>query len=251
MFDKRQTRSMVNEWLANNSDDTPYNIEEFTIKNSLGELERDYITEYFRTMCRKLREVQHNAEEVADEIKKLDKIGGRTKESDIMRKNYESRLEIIFGGDLEMALKWFQAKEDERFEILKELLKKSGIYYRIRSSTNGKDYITPTFNQKYDKQWATVFGRIRTAIKAAQENCEIFINQIPGRTLNECASALKIVQVIYDELKITTNLVERKKDMITNEILILSGGGLQPTGTKEIKNEDIYVSEIRKSFKNS
>lgn len=251
MLDKRQTRSLVNEWLANNSDDALFNIEEFKIKNSLGELGRDYITEYFRTMCRILREIQHSAEEVADEIKKLDKLGGKTNESDIMRRNYDSRLEIIFGGDKEMALKWFEAKEDERFEILKELLKKSGIYYRIRSSTNGKEYISPTFNQKYDKQCATVFGRIRTAIKAAQENCEIFINQIPGRTLNECASALKVVQVIYDELKITTNLVERKKDMITKEILILSGGGLQPTGSKEIKNEDIYITDIRKSFKNS
>lgn len=250
MFDKRQTRSLVNEWLAENSDDTPFNIDEFKVKNSLVD-EKDYITEYFRFMCRILREKQHNAEEVADEIKKLDKLGSQTKESDIMRKNYESRLENIFGGDMEMALKWFQAKEDERFEILKDLLKKSGIYYRIRSSTNGKEYITPTFVQKYDKQWSTVFGRIRTAIRAAQENCEIFINQIPGRTLNECASSLKVVQVIYDELKITTNLVERKKDMITNAILILSGGGLQTTEPKDIKNEDIYVTDIRKSFKHS
>jgi hypothetical protein len=250
MLNKGETRSLTDGWLASNNDDIPFNIEKFKNTNNLNEIEGNYITEYFRSMCRKFRETQHNAEDVADEIKKLDKIG-KTKESEIMRQNYESRLEFIFGRDPDMALKWFQAREDEKFEILKELLKKSGIYYRIRSSTNGKEYISPTFDQKYDKQWTTVFGRIRTAIKTAQDNCEIFINQMPGRTLEECRSSLKVVQVIYDDLKVTTSIVERKKDMITNVILTLSGGGggLLPTGQKEIQNEDVYISDIRKSFK--
>jgi hypothetical protein len=214
-IDLDMVKLSIDEWLAIHPESEKFNIETFTVENNYGLEERNYISGYFRSMVKK---VDSKRKEIVVDAEKITELVGSEKEEKL-KENFFETYDVTYEN-------WMKLPDHGKFEYVKGIMKRVGIYYRLNNApSNKKEWVSAMYEKKVEKTKLAGYSKLRGGITYLLNNEDlIMVDDCKNLNKLDCARCIGTWTSIQGELTKVQNLVGRKIGLLSNSMVKL----LQP-----------------------